>query len=181
MPEYNIYQINDLSNSKVNNILRIGITEDMFSNDDILKNYLYSYRHDPANLFHMLHEGRYKNSCYFVIVDQQDQFIASAGWNHYDNDTALVLTRMVVHPKYRTKYLIGNLVLPIMLEQTEKYKKVWITANDYNQSIYKWFDRNTQGKSSALYSNWPPVYKKFKPIGKQKVNHIEQWVAELEK
>jgi predicted GNAT family N-acyltransferase len=181
MNNYKIYEINDLSNQEVFEILKSGITNEMFANEDISKNYLYNYRNNSANLFYILSRGRYKIGKYFVITDQQDNFIASAGWNHYSNDTALVLTRMVVHPRYRTQFIIGSEILPKIIEQTSSYNKVWITANDYNKSIYHWFDRASQQKSTALHKDWPAIYKRFKPIGQHLVNHTLQWVVQLEK
>lgn len=177
---YKIHQIQNLSNEKVLEILKNGISPDMFHSDDISKNYLYDYREESSNLFFILKSGRYEKGNYFVVTDEQDNFLAAAGWNHYTDRIALALTRMIVHPKFRTQYIIGKEVLPIILEETKNYKKVWITANDYNRSIYTWFERTNQNKSSSLFNNWPEIYKKFKPIGKREVNHTLQWVAELE-
>jgi hypothetical protein len=181
MIQHHIYEINDLSNQKVIEILKSGITADMFDNNHRAENYLYSQRNSSSNLFYILDHGRYQIGKYFVITDQQDKFIASAGWNHYANDTALVLTRMIVHPRYRTQFIIGSEILPKIIEQTSSYSKVWITANDYNKSIYHWFDRASQQKSTALHKDWPTIYKRFKPIGQHLVNHTLQWVVQLEK
>jgi hypothetical protein len=174
-----VYEISDLSNQKVIDILVSGITSNMFDNEDIAKNYLYKYRDDPANLFYILQHGRYQIGKYFVITDEHDNFIAGAGWNQYTADTALILTRMVVHPKYRTQYIIGTEILPEIINQTKHYNKVWITANDYNKSIYRWFERAAEGKPTALYNDWPEIYKRFEPIGQHSVNHTVQWVAQL--
>ena len=181
MIQHHIYEINDLSNQKVIEILKSGITADMFDNNHQAENYLYSQRDKSSNLFYILDHGRYQIGKYFVITDQQDNFIASAGWNYYSNDTALVLTRMIVHPRYRTQFIIGSEILPKIIEQTSSYNKVWITANDYNKSIYHWFERASQNKSTALHKDWPAIYKRFKPIGQHLVNHTLQWVAQLEK
>jgi N-acetylglutamate synthase-like GNAT family acetyltransferase len=181
MNDLRIYEINDLSNQKVLNILKSGITEYMFDNTTLAENYLYSQRDKSSNLFYILDHGRYQIGKYFVITDQQDNFIASAGWNHYSNDTALVLTRMIVHPRYRTQFIIGSEILPKIIEQTSSYNKVWITANNYNKSIYHWFERASQKKSTALHKDWPEIYKRFKPIGQHLVHHTLQWVVQLEK
>jgi hypothetical protein len=177
----NVYEITDLTNTKVIDILKEGITEAMLANDKLHENYLYSHRDKRANLFSVLENGYYKNSTYFVITDDNDQYIASAGWNHYDESTALVLTRMLVIPEYRTSYVVGHTVLPTMIERTERYSNVWITCNEYNKSIYNWFDRASKGVSPSLYGKWPDVYKKFKPLGKRIVNSTEQYIVSLEK
>jgi hypothetical protein len=181
MNNYKIYEIHDLSNHLIFEILKSSITREMFTNDHISKNYLYDYRSNPANLFYILEAGRYKQGSYFVVTDSDNNYIASAGWNQYNNDTALVLTRMLVHPDYRTQYIIGKEVLPIMIEETNNYKNVWITANNYNKSIYQWFDRAAKGKSTSIHNQWPSTYEKFKPIGQHVVNHTLQWVAQLDK
>jgi len=176
-----IYEITDDSNTKVIEILKQGITRSMFKNNKLFENYLYEYRENAANLFYLLKQGRYKTGTYFVIADDQDNYIASSGWYEYNKDTALVLTRMLVTPEYRTSYIVGHKLLPLMIDRASKYKNVWITCNEYNKSIYNWFSRSSEGKSPSLYRNWPEVYKKFKPIGQHKVNGVQQYVASLEK
>jgi hypothetical protein len=176
-----IYEINDNSNTKVIEILKQGITKDMFKNKKLFENYLYEYKENATNLFSLLATGRYKLGNYFVITDDKDNYIASSGWYHYNEDTALVLTRMLVTPKYRTSYIVGHELLPLMIERTSTYSNVWITCNEYNKPIYDWFSRSSEGKSPSLYRNWPEVYKKFKPIGQHTVNGLPQYVAALEK
>jgi hypothetical protein len=173
-----IYKINDDSDPKILNILKSGITKDMFKNDRLYENYLYEYRDNPANLFYTLKNGRYSIGKYYIIADD-DKYIASGGWYQYDIDTALLLTRMLVIPEYRSSYILGHTVLPEMIEHTKKYKNVWITFNDYNITLYKWFERVEQGKSGALFNNWPDVYRLFKPIGQKIVNNIPQYVVQL--
>lgn len=176
-----IYEINDLSNGRVVNILKSGLTESLFKKTKLYENYLYSYKDSPANIFNMLKNGKYSVGMYYVLADENDNYIASSGWYHYNKDTALVLTRMLVTPKYRTSYIVGHELLPLMIERTSPYSNVWITCNEYNKSIYDWFSRSSEGKSPSLYRNWPEVYKKFKPIGQHTVNGIPQYVAALEK
>jgi hypothetical protein len=175
----NIYKINDLSNAHIVNILKNSMTEDIFKNQSLAENYLYSFKEKDSNLFYILDAGRYKIGNYFVLTDDDDNFIASAGWNEYDKDTALLLTRMVVAPKHRTSYVLGLNVLPKMIEQTAHYKNVWILVNEYNKGLYDWFVRNDQGKSNGLFSKWPDIYKLFEPIGKKKVYYTEQYVLQL--
>ena len=177
---YQIYQINDLSNQKVIDILKSSITSEMFDNDNLRKNYLYEYRNDPANLFYILDKGRYRTGSYFVVTDYEDNYLASAGWNHYDNETALLLTRMLVIPKLRGSYILAKTVLQTMIDQSYKYENRWITFNEYNLTLYRWFDRVARGKRGALFNNWPPIYLRFRPIGQREINHTLQWVVELQ-
>jgi hypothetical protein len=179
MSNYKIYEIRDLSNQLIFEILKSGITREMFTDDCISKNYLYSHCNDPANLFYILKAGRYTTGSYFVVTDSDDNYIASAGWNHYTDDTALLLTRMLVIPKYRGSYILAKTVLQMMIDQSSSYKHQWISFNEYNLTLYKWFERVDQGKSGALFNNWPEIYAKFKPIGQKEINHTLQYVVEL--
>lgn len=176
---YKIYEIRDLSNQKVLEILKAGISVNMFDNEDITKNYLYDHCNNPANLFYILQHGRYQHGSYFVITDAADNYLASAGWNQYNDDTALLLTRMLVIPEYRGSYILAKNVLQTMIDQTSEYKHRWITFNDYNLTLYKWFERVDQGKRGALFNNWPDIYARFLPIGQHIINHTLQHVVEL--
>lgn len=175
-----IHAITDDTNAEAIEVLKSGITSDMLKNDGLCDNYLYERRHHPANLFYWLANGRYKNGCMYVVSDSNG-FVACSGWYQYAPDTAIVLNRMLINPVHRTKYVVGNLLLPKMIEQTKQYDNVWITCNEYNKSIYNWFNRAAEGKSPALFKNWPDIYKAFKPIGQHKVNGILQYVVALER
>jgi len=176
----NIYTINDLSNIKVIDILKKEFSQ--ITDSDIISNYHPDYAQTPGNLFYILEQGRYQVGKYFVIVDDADGFIASAGWNQYELDAsvALLLTRMYVSPRHRTQYYIGNHVLPIVLEEVADYKHQWITCNEHNSMIYQWFSRSALGKRTAMFDNWPKIYKKFKPIGKKTIYYTQQYVAEFD-
>jgi hypothetical protein len=179
--KYRYYEISDLSNPHVNEIMKKGFQHSMFRYDILARNYCYEFRDDPRNIFYILEEGRYKDSSYFVVVDEDDNFMASAGWNGYTEDTALMITRMCVNPKYRNQYIIGNDFLPVMIERAFNYKNIWITCNDYNQVIYNWFERAAQGKPPSVDKTWPDVYRRFKPIGKKEVYYVVQNVVELDR
>ena len=104
-----IYTIQDLTNLKVLKILELGLMSVVDTH--ILKNYHPDYKNDSANLFYILEQGRYKIGKYFVITDQNDNYIASAGWNEYDDNTALCLTRMYISPNYRSNFMIGEFII----------------------------------------------------------------------
>jgi hypothetical protein len=176
---YNIYEIHDLSNAHVINILKNGIKPSMFENEQLAKNYCHEYCNDMGNLFYILDNGRYQKGSYFVVTDKNDEYIASAGWNEYTEEIALMITRIFVSPKYRTQYIIGNDILPIMMKQANKYKKLWITFNEYNKTIYNWFTRSSENKSTSLSKHWPDVYRKFKPVGQHELNNTLQYVVEF--
>lgn len=169
----NIHEIHDLSNSYVTDILINGLTGTEI-------NYSPSMAHCTSNLFYILEEGRYKTGSYF-IVEENGKYIASAGWNKYTEDIALVLTRAYVAKSHRMTYVMGNFLLPKMLEQCSHFKHVWITCNEHNKNIYEWFVRTNEGKAPALFNNWPDIYSRFEPIGKREVYYTEQYVVELKK
>lgn len=179
MINYKIYEIHDLSDRTIFEILKSSITREMFSNDHVSRNYLYEHHDDPANLFYILESGRYKKGSYFVVTDADNNYIASAGWNHYTDDTALLLTRMLVAPDHRGSYVLAKTVLQKMIDQSSNYKNQWITFNHYNITLYKWFKRVEQGKTGALFNNWPKIYSRFVPVGQKEINHTLQYVVEL--
>lgn len=176
----NIFKIHDLSDTKVISILESGLSEV----DDvcIVKNYHPDYADRPENLFFILKQGRYQQSrgAYFV-VEENGEYICSAGWNKYTPDIALVLTRAYTAQKYRMQYLLAKHILTKAIEETKHYDKVWLTANEHNKVVYNWFVRNSENKRSALFNDWPEIYKSFKPIGKKNVYDVEQYVVELQR
>lgn len=174
-----INEIHDLSDTRVCEILIDGLSN--IEDEQLLDNYSPSRSHVNSNLFYILNNGRYQNGTYYVVEDDNGNYVCSAGWNMYDNDTALVLTRAYVSTEYRTSYIMGELLLPRMIESCSRFKNVWITCNKYNKAIYDWFDRNVSGKQPALFNNWPPVYSQFEPIGLKIVNNTEQYVVQLRK
>jgi hypothetical protein len=175
-----IYEINDLSNIAVVNLLKNSLKH--IADDKIVKNYHPDYSNTAGNLFYILNEGRYHLGKYFVVTID-DKYVCSAGWNKYElePDTALLLTRMYIVPECRGQYIIGNNVLPICIREAHAYNRLWITANEHNLSIYTYFERASQNKRTALFNDWPDIYKRFKPLGKKTVYYTEQWVAEYDK
>ena len=169
-----IHSVNDLSNIGVINFLKHGLEEAVG-----LENYHPDVSSNPANLFYILKEGRYKHGNYFVM-EEDGKYAGSAGWNPY-GDVALVLTRAFIPTWCRVKYNMAYHLLPIIFDQTVSYERLWVTCNDYNFSIYQALTRMQSGKSAGLFESWPPIYKKFVPIGKKIVNYTEQYVAEYKR
>ncbi len=172
----NIHKIHDLSNEYVVDILKTGLND--ITDPQIEQNYSPIYSNINSNLFYILENGRYLNGAYYLL-EENGKFIASSGWNQYTDDTALVLSRSFVAKEYRTTYVMGQYLLPLMIEESSIYEHVWITCNGYNKSIYNWFVRAAEGKTPAMFSNWPEIYLRFKPIGTKIVYNTEQYVAEL--
>lgn len=170
-----IHSINNLSNTFI-----VKLMEDEFSKSTgpTKINYHPDYKDTPGNIFKILAEDRYKIGNYYVI-ENNGQLVASSGWNQYDPTLALILTRSYVNKQYRGQFLIGKEILPLILDQVKNYKKVWITVNEYNKIIYRWFERNHSNKKATLFNDWPEVYKNFTPIGLKRIYDTDQYVVEL--
>jgi hypothetical protein len=175
-----LHTIHDLSNTYVIDLLKQGLsTVDTESN---ILNYHPDHADDPGNLFHILANGRYQEGKgKYYVIEEDGTYVCSAGWNEYqlEPDTALMLTRMYILPKHRVKYYIATHILPAALEEVTHYKNVWISFNEYNLGMYKWFERVDQGKRGGLFNDWPDIYRKFKPIGPKIINYTKQYVVSL--
>jgi hypothetical protein len=174
----NIHTIRDLSDRNITQLLETGLKD--ITDEKLKRNYSPEFKEINSNLFYILENGRFSTGNYFIIEDD-GKYICSAGWNHYTDDTALVLTRAYIIPEYRTQYLMGIHLLPRMIEETINYTNVWITCNGYNKSIYNWFERTKNGKRASLFNNWPKIYEKFEPLGIKNVNYTDQYVVGLKR
>ena len=146
----------------------------------LLENYHPDYEKSLGNIFRVISKGRFDVGNYFVMITDQGEYAGSAGWNHLDDSTALALVRAYVPKKFRTNYIMGEHILPKIIEETADYKHTWITFNDYNKMMYDAIVRIRSRKSSSLLP-WPDIYRKFKPLGQHTVNNILQYVAEYER
>lgn len=173
-----IHQIHDLSDSTIVKLLEQGLSQ--VTESELIKNYHPDYRSENSNLFYILKHGRYKIGNYY-IAEEDGKYIASAGWNFYQDDIILALSRAYISLKYRRSYILANEFLPKILEETVDYNKIWITCNEYNLSIYKGFVRMSQNKQAGLGSPWPKIYNKFLPIGIKHINYTQQYVAEYKR
>ena len=146
-------------------------------NEPYYNNYSPQCQNIMGNFWQILNAGRYLNGCYYVL-EIDNEYVCSAGWNAYTEDTAILLSRAFVLPKYRATYPLAKHILPRILENTQSFPHQWICCNDYNRAIYDFFERAYNKRSTALYSNWPSIYKKFIPIGRRNIYNTEQLVAE---
>jgi hypothetical protein len=174
-----IHAIQDSSDQVTIDILKRGLAQ--ITEPDMIKNYHPDYERDPANLFYLLRQGeRYRTGNYYIAVED-DKYVGSAGWNWYQDDIALALTRAYVLKEYRQRFIMTTYFLPRILQETVDYNRIWCTCNEYNKAIYYGFVRLSQGKSAGLNNAWPKEYSKFIPIGIQRVNHTDQYVAEYKR
>lgn len=177
-----LHEIHDLSNSYAVDLLKTGLAS--ISDADILKNYHPDYSDYTGNLFFILKNGRYrKGSGKYYILEESGEYIGSAGWNEYEYDRsiAFALTRMYTSKVNRGKFVIANNILPLTLNETAGYKKVWMSVNMHNKALYQWFVRSNNNKRAALFNDWPEIYKRFAPIGEMMIYNTLQYVVELKK
>jgi len=172
-----IISINDLSN-----ICAISLLEKAFSeinDENIIRNYHPDYKDRYENIFYLLKNGRYRNGQYFILLDDKS-YVCSSGWNpyHYIGDTAILMSRTYIDEKYRAKYLLSQFLLPMMLQNSSNFDRKWITINYHNETLYKWWIRANDNKPTALFNDWPAIYRKFKPIGQKYVYNTLQHIVE---
>ena len=177
----NIHKIQDCSNEHVISILKEGLSK--FDNPYSIANYHPDYANEPSNLFYILSQpnNRYTKGNYYVL-EKDNKLIACAGWNEYELDPtiALAMTRLFVCKEYRTTYLGGHKLLPIMLSEVEKYSRVLITVNKHNKLLYDGIVRYNENPNS-FFKTWPKDYLRFKPIGVENIYYTDQYTLELEK
>jgi hypothetical protein len=171
--------IKDLSSTDDIEFLKAGLEN--VTEDYLTVNYHPDYANNNANLFYVLKHGRFEIGNYYIIETEDGEYAGSAGWNRLNEITALALVRAYVPKKFRTNYIMGEHILPRILEDTTSYKQVWLTFNEYNKAMYNGFSRIAKSKSSAVSIPWPEIYNKFKPIGQHMVNNTLQYVAEYER
>lgn len=167
-----VNEIHDLSNTRVIELLKIGLAD---VDRHVADNYSPMNSHINSNLFYLLENGRYATGTYYV-VEEGGKYVSSAGWNKYNDTTALLMTRLYVSEECRSQYFMGNLLLPRMFHATTEYDNVWMTFNLYNKALYDWFSRFDDKKNI-----WPDIWKNFKPIGMKTIYNTEQYVVELQR
>ena len=173
-----VHEIHDLSNTYVVDLLKKGLNS--IIDESYQQNYHPNYSDVPGNLFCILENGRYrKGKGKYYVIEEDGKYVCSAGWNEYDQDTALMSTRMYILPEHRVKYHIATYILPVALKEATHYKNIWISFNKYNLTMYKWFERVDQGKKGGLFNDWPDIYRRFKPIGVKTIYNTKQYVVSL--
>lgn len=175
-----IHEIHDLSDDKIVSLLSHGLEK--ITDENLLVNYHPDFYETPGNLFYIIKYGRYRKGVgKYYVIEEDNKYVCSAGWNEYEFDTsiAFALTRMYIDQAYRGQYLVAQHILSKTLDETNQYAKIWLTVNKYNKRLYDWFVRAEQHKRTALFNDWPEVYRKFKPIGEKTIYSTTQYVVEL--
>ena len=177
-----IHEIHDLTDNYVVSVLTKELSK--VTDLDIQGNYNPDFKDQSNNLFFILDSGRYKKGMgKYYVVEDNGKLICSAGWNVYNENPniALGLTRAFVSPEFRGQYPMAKYILPKIIDETINYSKLWITVNEHNKTIYQWFVRASQNKKTAMFNDWPEIYRKFKPLDQMTIYNTKQYVIELER
>ena len=187
---YKIYQLNDLSNQEYVDRLKdtlasIPIKE--YKGGEV--NYLYAYKDTSGNLFRILDEGRFKSGAYYLITDNEDNFVVGTGWHMYqheeEGEVAILCSRSILATKYRNTTIFPTTIQPPIIEQIKLKKpsgKIWQTFNGRTARLIniilhpKYLDP-THKAHDPLY--WK-TGAKFNYIGKRTVFYTEQEVIEFQ-
>lgn len=168
---YNIHTIKDTSDTYVTTLLRKGL---MKVDDPLIKtNYNPLFEHLPQNIFYLLKTGVFATGNYLVL-EKEGVYQCSVGWCEYEPDTALI-KRAYVARLHRRQDLLANHLLPLIVDQTLAYPKLWMSFNPYNDHIFKWLSRR---KHAGL---WPDIYHRFAPLGMTTIYNTDQYVMEYER
>jgi len=158
--DHNVYELNDLSNPELVNILKEGLDSIPINKyRGMEENYLYQYKDTPGNLFRILDDGRYLRGAYYILTDQENNFKASTGWYPYqdevEGEVVIAFTRTITHSNYRgtsgkvnlestddTFATLGmvkhRLFAPALREIKAKHQgKIWVTFNGKNFTFIK--------------------------------------------
>jgi hypothetical protein len=146
----------------------------------LLDNYHPDHEYYPGNIFRYINKGKFNIGNYYVMINDSGEYAGSAGWSQFNESTALALVRMYVPRKFRAGFIMGEHLLPTLIEETVNYQHTWVTFNSYNKPMYTAMERIHLGKSSSL-TPWPAIYRKFKPLGQYTINNTLQYVAEYER
>lgn len=134
--------------------------------------------HDRSNtLLWQFYNGRYKDcgigaGDYLLMFDPQGKLMGGAGFYCYDSQYIMAMSRFYVMPGFEGQW-IGQYLLQKQIERSRgKGRKMIITFNDYNKRIYDFY--------TDKIDKLPPIWSQFKPVGLKTINHIEQYVCEMD-
>jgi GNAT superfamily N-acetyltransferase len=112
---------------------------------------------------------------YMVLLNEKDEVVCGAGFYRYTYTRSLLMSRMWTRPDYRAKW-IGHQILRAQIRRMST-RYGMITFNEANKPLYD--------RMSTLYGTegdtWPGLWRKFKPVGKQVVNYVEQYCLMVDK
>lgn len=137
----------------------------------------------PHTLFYKLTTGQYQEYLLgHLVADSSRKTVVSGGMQDLEDGSTLILTRLFVHPKHRMHLYIQHLLDVLLHLLIFKYKdndrRVYISFNAYNKSLYDWFVRKQEGRSGSIGRQWPKVFEEFKPAGIRSINGVSQFVCE---
>ena len=121
-----------------------------------------NYRRKPETLFHKLFVSKEYEQLF--LAHKNDELIGVSACYRLNKKVMICGCRCWTVPEYRTKYVHGNHIFP----EQFKYAKekgcaaAWFTFNDYNEWLYKFLKRISEGKATAFGMKNSDTYKDLK-------------------
>ena len=119
------------------------------------------WRKKPETLFYKLFNREYeKLFCAYV----GEQLIGLSACYKLNKNVMICGCRCWTVPEYRTKYVHGNYLFPAQFKYAKEQNcaAAWFTFNDYNDWLYKFLKRISEGKATAFGMKNSDTYKDLK-------------------
>lgn len=133
-----------------------------------------------SQIFHQSKYDKDSGRLFLGFIDGKLAGISGAYRFESEKDTLICGSRTWTLQEYRTKYIHGNYIFPAQFEWAKQngYKKAYFTFNGYNNWLFKFLKRISDGKGTAFGLKNSDTYKDLQFLEKPKIiNNTEQFVA----
>lgn len=138
---------------------------------------IVNWRKKPASLFYKLFNGEYEK---LFVAYKGGKLIGLSTCYKLNKKVMICGCRCWTVPEYRTKYVHGNHLFPFQFKYAKKQgcSAAWFTFNDYNEWLYKFLKRISQGKATAFGMKNSKTYEDLKFLeGPMSIKSTSQYVA----
>ena len=137
-----------------------------------------NWKSKPETLFYKLFQSKEYEQIFLAY--KHNELIGVSACYKLNKKVMVCGCRCWTVPEYRTKYVHGNHLFPLQFKYAKKQKcsAAWFTFNDYNEWLYKFLKRISDGKATAFGMKNSKTYMdlKFMP-GAMLVKGTSQYVA----
>jgi len=133
-----------------------------------------------SQLFHQHKYDEDTGRLFLAYIDNQLAGISGAYTYADESNTLICGSRTWTMKEHRTKYLHGNHLFPAQFEWAKHngYEKAYLTFNSYNQWLFEFLQRISDGKATAFGLSNSDTYKQLQFLPETKIiNYTEQHVA----
>lgn len=121
--------------------------------------------------------------CFYIVYEKND-IVACSGLyiSEFSPDIIIGGVRAYTLSEFRTKYIHGNIIFPKQIQTAkEKGAKLFLLSfNSYNDKLYKFIVRGSQGKGTAFGLGFSDTYKNFQLHDKQIIiKNVPQTILKL--